>query len=321
MMMKLTQRHEKMPPPDAEVADFRTNPRQPLLAALMSLVLPGFGQLYNGQLNKSVLLFIAFALLSIPLPALLALYLPSTLMLPVLLLSFITALGLWLYGIVQAWRYAKSRADYVLKDWQQPALYTGVFLVAALLILPLMTQYIRGQLVESFRIPSASMEPSVLQGDFLFADKRYNCPNCKQHIQRGDVAIFVYPNNRTLYYIKRIIGLPGERIRIENRTVFVNGEALTQGEVQTAAGRYLLTERGANTSYQVQWSDTARAPAAEFVVPPGSVFVLGDNRSSSKDSREFGYVPMTDVVGKVRQVWFSGGEQGVRWSRLGQVID
>ncbi|MEZ5534242.1 MAG: signal peptidase I [Thiolinea sp.] len=298
-----------------------SSPRQPVIAALMSLILPGFGQLYNGQLNKGILLFIAFALISIPLPALLALYMPSVLMLPLLLLSVVAVLGLWLYGIVQAWRYAKTRPDYQLRDWQQPALYIGFFLLAALLVLPVMTHYIRGQLVESFRIPSTSMEPSVLKGDFLFADKRYNCPNCKQHIRRGDVAIFVYPNNRTRYYIKRIIGLPGDRIRISAQTVFVNDKALTQETLQTVTDQTLVTEQGDGTVYQVQWSGAGAGPEAAFVVPQGNVFVLGDNRDSSQDSREFGYVPMMDVVGKVRQVWLSLGEQGVRWSRMGKVID
>lgn len=301
--------------------------RKPMIAAFMSFILPGYGQLYNGDVNKGLLLFMLFAFCSIPLPAFAALYIPSVLMLPILLLSFVLALGIWLYGVLNAYKTAKIKQRIVLQAWQMPSMYIAIFVIAAIFILPSITTFIREQQLESFRIPSDSMMPSVMSGDYLFADKRYNCPQCKQQIQRGDIAIFVYPNNRTIYYIKRIIGLPGDRVRIENKSVYINDKRLNiepskdlplpPKSEDTALIRLEHTD---STSYTVQWDKQDKGYMPELVVPQGEVFVLGDNRSSTKDSRSFGTLPLRDVVGKARQIWFSWGEVGIRWERLGKVL-
>jgi len=249
--------------------------RQPWFAAFMSFILPGFGQLYNGEWSKAIWLFLAFALLVIPGIAVIALYLPASWMFPILLLGLLMFLGLWGYGVVDAFRTAQHLQDYMLKPWQRGSLYALVWLLCSALALPLLTDFVRTHLVESFSIPSASMQPAVMAGDVLFADKRYNRPN-RQAVQRGDIAIFVYPNDRTKHYIKRIVGLPGDVVPVEG---------------------------------------------SEITVPAGEVFVLGDNRAASKDSRDFGTVPLQDVVGKARQIWFSSGEGGIRWERLGKVVE
>lgn len=294
-------------------------PRKPLLAALMSLILPGLGQLYTGQANKGILLFIAFILCALALPAVTALYLPSPLILPLVVISQLLGLGLWLYGIVQAWRSAKQQADFKPANWQQPAAYIGGFLLGIIVVM-VAEKYVRNYLLESFTIPSRSMEPSILQGDLIFSDKRYNCPRCKYHAKRGDIAIFVYPDNRSLYYIKRIIGLPGDRVRIAQQTLYVNDKPLTQQQ-KTVGELNQVTEQIDTKQYQVQWQSDDTTDMAEMTVPSGAVFVLGDNRSASRDSREFGIVPLMDVVGKTRQIWFSRGEDGFRWERFGRVID
>lgn len=294
-----------------------TTQRKPLIAGFMSLILPGFGQLYNGQLNKGILLFIGFTLSVIPLPTL-TLWLPAVFTLPLLIISLLLTLSIWLYAIINAWKQARLQPGYVPKAWQQPATYIGAFLIA-MLILSITTDYVRSHLIEAFTIPSSSMLPTVLKGDLLFADKRYNCPGCKHHAQRGDIAIFVYPNNRSWYYIKRIIALPGDRVSIKDQTVFINGQALTQSTAQENDAN-LVTEKTETSSYQVRWSKNDALTMAEMTVPAGAVFVLGDNRSASNDSRKFGTVPMMDVVGKARQLWFSYGEDGVRWERLGEVV-
>lgn len=248
--------------------------RQPWFAAFMSFILPGFGQLYNGEWNKAIWLFLGFALLVIPGIAVIALYLPASWTFPTLLLSLLTLLGLWGYSVVDAFRTARRWQVYVVKPWQRGSMYVLVWLVCSGIALPLLTDFVRTHLVESFYVPSASMQPAVLAGDILFADKRYNRPGLTA-VQRGDIAIFVYPNDRTTYYIKRIVGLPGDVVKVEG---------------------------------------------GEVTVPAGEVFVMGDNRAASKDSRDFGTVPLQDVVGKARQVWFSRAEGTIRWERLGKVL-
>jgi signal peptidase I len=311
-------------------------PRQPMVAAVASLVLPGFGQFYNGDLNRAIWLFLSFALLCIPGVALIALYLPDRLMLPTLLLGLGVTLGVWAYAVRDAWRGARRNVDATAKAWQMSGVYALVFVLCDLLALPLLTQYVRQHQVEPFRIPSHSMEPSVRQGDMIWADKRYNCPGCQQGVHRGDIAIFAYPNDRSLRYIKRVIGLPGDHIQIKDRQVWVNGQAL-QRQAPTPEGT--VTEGTGEHHWQVQWVEPAgdatpatnlaslnrarTAPVTEqqLTVPDGQVFVLGDNRLLSTDSRNFGTVPMQDILGRARQVWFSSDSQGVRWERLGRVLE
>jgi signal peptidase I len=299
----------------------QVKPRKPIVAVLMSAVLPGFGQLYNGDVNRAIWLFLAFAFLNVPWLAIVALYLPRGWLVPMLVLTFVAAIWVWVYSMFAAWGRAKALPDYVPERWQSSGLYALVFIVSNVIALPALTIDIRANFVEPFRIPSASMEPAVMQGDFLFADKRYNCPGCKYRIEQGDIAIMAMPNDRTVLFIKRVIALPGDRVTITGRTVRVNGEALTVGSPEAGATQF--TERAANgREWTVQWrSATAGGAPIDITVPPGEVFVLGDNRSASLDSRQQGTVPLADVVGRARQVWFSYGDDGVRWGRLGQIVE
>lgn len=296
------------------------NPRKPVFALALSLILPGFGQLYNGEPNRAIWIFLAFTLLCAPFVAFIALYLPSWLMLPVLAAGLALTLGIWIYAMADAWKGAKARQDYVLKSWQVSSLYPLVFLLCGVLVLPMLTLYVRAHQVEPFRIPSHSMEPGVLRGDYIFADKRYNCPGCKGAVERGDIAIFVYPNNRTRYYIKRIIGLPGDRVELSGRELRVNGKSLTLSETREG-DRIRVTESSGAKSWQVQWSADAAGAGLDVTVPSGQVFFMGDNRNATQDSRLFGTVPLQDVVGRARQVWFSSGPEGVRWARMGKVLE
>jgi signal peptidase I len=284
------------------------SPRKPLRALAMSAVLPGFGQLYNGEVNKAIWLYLCFLLLTGPGVAVIALRLPPGLTMPVLVLGVLAALGLWIWGVADSWRGAKARADHIPAPWQLSGVYALVLLTGGFGGLHGTIEYIRAHEVESFDIAGTSMEPALLQHDLVFAGKRYNCRGCKA-VHRGDIAIFTYPNDRTLIYVKRIVGLPGDRIDIRGTEVLVNGKSLTVGEgLEGDAGRTWQIRRapGSNTALSV-------------TVPAGQVFVLGDNRGNSVDSRQFGPVPLDDVVGNVRQIWGSYGDGGVRWGRLGMV--
>ncbi|MBU1723059.1 MAG: signal peptidase I [Gammaproteobacteria bacterium] len=298
----------------------RIKRRKPLLALLMSFILPGYGQLYNGDLNKAVWLFLGFGLLTVPAIALIALYLPTNWTLPALLTSLLLLLVLWLYGMVNAFRSARRKQDHVLQGWQTGGMYVLVLILCSVVALPLLTDYVRQNLVESFRVPSGSMEPTVMTGDMLFADKRYNRPGFKQAVQRGDIAIFVYPNDRTSYFIKRIVGLPGDKLQIKGNEVIINGKSTRMLETAVEGG-VSVTETDGKHNWQVFWAKTnLKLPEPTLTVPPGHVFVMGDNRSASNDSRFFGTVPLQDVVGKARQVWLSVKGNEVLWERVGQVL-
>lgn len=256
--------------PDPFASSSRPAPRW--LPALMSLALPGLGQLRNGEIDRAIRCFLGFALLSVPGPVLVALWLPPAWTVPAVALGLLGALGLWVWSVVQAWRAAPRSVP----PWRGWAGYVLLLLLADAVALPLLIQAVRTDQVASFRIPSASMAPALQPGDILFADMRYNRPGPgTRAVQRGDIVIFVYPNDRTLYYVKRVVALPGESVE--------------------------------------------RLDGAAVTVPPGHVWLVGDNRAASKDSRDFGAVPLTDVVGRVRQIWWSSGDGRVRWERLGLV--
>jgi signal peptidase I len=296
------------------------HPRNPWIAALFSLALPGLGQFYNGDLNKALWLFLGFVSIgTFPGVTIAALYVPAALMLPLLLIDIGLTLGLWGVAIVDAWRGAAQRQVYTRREWQVSGLYVLLFLTGSALILMLAAD-VRQRMVQTFNIPTAAMQPGILRGDWLFADKRYNCPGCKTRVAIGDIGIFVFPNDRTQYYIKRVIGLPGDRVSITSHNVIVNGLSLSRSEA--VEGDFLVvTEQSGQHSWRVQWKNTGASRNFDVTVPPGQIFLLGDNRDLSTDSRQFGSVPLSDLVGNARQIWYSSGEAGIRWDRLGKVLE
>ncbi len=305
--------------------------RTPLLALIASLVMPGLGQLYNGQPTKGLLLFLALAAAT-PVSAWLALHGSKHIMWLIILFFLLLSLALYIYSIVDAFRTAKRLGDtYNTKAFNQSYIYIIVFIIGYFFIFGGLLHYTRKHLIESFYIPSQSMLPTLLQGDILFADKRVNCLGCKNQVKHGDLAIFVYPNNRTQLYIKRIIGLPGDQIAIKGTEIRVNSIPLRTVEVtqfgHEEQNKLLQThdawrEKTDQAVYTVMWQKNAKPEDDSFTVPNGKVFVMGDNRNASRDSRRFGMVPLADVVGLAKQVWFSRSKQsGIRWWRIGVVVD
>jgi len=163
------------------------------------------------------------------------------------------------------------------------------------------------------------MSPNIQKGDFIFVDREVNAPGSKRQLKRGDTAVFINPNDRTTIFIKRIIGLPGDQIEIDGTDVRVNGKLLKSGESTVVTEKLLFHENSeTGQSYDIYWKEIKDHGSISVKVPAGQVFVLGDNRDESYDSRAFGPLPLIDIIGVAKQSLFSTGSDGLR---LGKWID
>lgn len=201
---------------------------------------------------------------------------------------------------------------------------------------------LRSFIVEPFRIPSGSMLPSLVVGDFILVNKftygiRLPIVNVKifnvNEPKRGDVMVFRYPYDPSVDYIKRVIGLPGDHIVYKDKHLYINGKEVTYDKESvypfTEVGQRIVEARRVREnlpghSHDLLWDPSKSQRPMEFDVPAGEYFVMGDNRDYSNDSRYWGYVPDKNIVGKAFLIWFSldlahGG--GVNWSRIGSLID
>lgn len=176
---------------------------------------------------------------------------------------------------------------------------------------------LRSFLFEPFKIPSGSMIPTLEVGDFILVNKYaygLRLPVIGTEIvpvgqpERGDIMVFRFPDKPTTNYIKRVVGLPGDKIRIENNRVYVNGEEIKREFVaQMPAERPIITVYDETLGDHVHkiYQDSRLKVADEqtWNVPEGNYFVMGDNRDHSSDSRVWGFVPENKIVGKAFAVW------------------
>lgn len=203
-----------------------------------------------------------------------------------------------------------------------------VFLVVLLL---------RSFLIEPFRIPSGSLEPTLLVGDFVAVNKfayGLRLPVVEKKIipianpKTGDIAVFRWPPEPSFDYIKRVIGVPGDKIGYHNKILTINGKEAKQTFVE-----YTMDESSGRpvAKYQENLNGVihdifvrADIPAYDFdiVVPQGNYFMMGDNRDDSADSRFWGFVPDSYLRGKAFLVWMSwnGNTDNLRWSKIGRLI-
>lgn len=250
--------------------------------------------------------------------------------------SFFLVLATFLTGVV--W------GGYLLMQRLQPAgpavsekepilvEYARSFFPIVLIVLLL-----RSFLVEPFRIPSGSMMPTLLIGDFILVNKftyGIRLPVIHTKIidigepKRGDIVVFRFPKDPRVDYIKRIVGLPGDRIGYLNKQVYVNGQPVKQtalGVYEGAGqgGELLLSEELGTVTHDilVRKGDPS-VKEGEFIVPEGQYFVMGDNRDNSNDSRFWGAVPEGNLVGRAFFIWMSWDSEkpGIAFNRLGTVL-
>jgi signal peptidase I len=226
----------------------------------------------------------------------------------------------------------------------------------ALLTAILIALVIRAFVIEAFKIPSGSMLPTLSIGDHIFVNKfiyGLRIPFTKYRIldvsepERGDVVVFIYPTEERKDFIKRIVGVPGDHVRLQGNEVWVNGHRLPERPLTVtefpADKRRLVVRNGSMKSipfvrgwrdyafyeedldgveHLVQYEKHLEREKFEAVVPRGEYFMVGDNRDNSSDSREWGFVPRDNIKGKAMFVWLPVDKDhgGVRWHEFGRWI-
>jgi signal peptidase I len=197
--------------------------------------------------------------------------------------------------------------------------YLESFLIAVILAL-----FVRTWVFQAFKIPSGSMEPNLLIGDHLIVNKMEFAPTATaleralmphRAIRRGDVIVFKYPEDPERDFIKRVVGLPGDRVELRGKRVWINGEAMADPHA------HYIEPPGSGRPVR---PGDVRETYGPVTVPEGQYFMLGDNRDNSQDSRYWGFLPASYVKGRALFIYFSVQEGasvanlagGVRWSRL-----
>lgn len=211
--------------------------------------------------------------------------------------------------------------------------YARSFFPLLLLVLVL-----RSFVFEPFRIPSGSMKPTLLVGDFILVNKfayGVRLPVVHKKIldtgqpERGDVSVFRYPKQPALDYIKRIVGVPGDILQYRDKKLTVNGVLASHeslGQYDDPDGSTSISieivEDLMGVEHRMLNSSSPRRGDFEIEVPEGMYFAMGDNRDNSNDSRFWGFVPEDHLVGKAFMVWmhFNWDNGGVSWSRIGEGI-
>jgi len=198
--------------------------------------------------------------------------------------------------------------------------------VEAIVFALILALIIKAFVIQAYKVDSGSMNPTLIEGDRMLINKfiygtRVPFSDTKlfpiRAPKRGDIVVFEYPNDRRVHYIKRLIGLPGDKLKIEDKILYINGEKFEVENAQFKDTMILPSVAGPRDNFD------------SITIPPNSFFMMGDNRDNSSDSRYWGYVDKSELVGNAVIIYWSwdistGGIfqriKNVRWGRLGSLL-
>ena len=297
------------------------------LAILLSLIMPGLGQVYCGRLKRGLVLNFLNIL---PLPIIIGLFsMSNSQSLMQIVIALILAGGMvQLTAIIDSVFLAKRAGGYQLKDCNSPVVYallvlivTGGSIGSAL--------YIRGQGLEAFRVPTASCYPTIVPNDRILVNKHaYN----RNNPGRGDLVVHICPFNRHWNYIKRIVAVAGDTVEIKDGQLYVNSQKLVRRKLpestleniritvedQPLEGE-VFEEANGNVEYNIflaeSHHDKTTGDFEKITVPEHHCFVLGDNRNLSRDSRDFGPIPLATIKGRADYIYWPAMD----WSQFGKI--
>ncbi len=291
-------------------------PRNPWLASVLNIVVPGVGQIYNGQLKLGLFIILISSFL-IPVfltnPGIVA----HLNVMASVIIAGVLGVGIRIGAVIHSFIKARRLSNYQLQKYNNGWVY--LLLCIAISVFSLVSQSLPTG-IKSYHIPSAAMLPALEINDYIYVLKKTPCLSCPDPVRRGDIWVFEYPDDRTITFVKRIIGLPGDTVWIEGSKVVVNGVELNRGtceddiitplkddDLPGGKQEYKCFYEGSDEKeYEVLYKDSAsHVGYGPETIPDGSVFVLGDNRDNSNDSRFWGVVPMSNLIGRFEFIYYS----------------
>jgi len=300
--------------------------RRPLVAVVLSLIMAGLGQIYCGRIIRGLV----FAFLCTVLPVIVGLSIFSaTIKISLLLITGLAFSVVGLVAIIDSWYLARhTKPDYELKEYNRWFVYLLLWLIS---VGGSTTYglYFRDNYIEAFRIPTASNYPTMAIGDRFLANKlAYRDKDPK----RGDLVVFVSPQNRRVNFVKRVVALAGDTVEIKDNDLYINGQKLVRVKLNDSilseikvepSGRILkgnvYEETNNGAKYKIFLLESGTGPNsanfAKVTVPEHHCFVLGDNRNLSQDSMHFGPVPLATIKGRADYLYWPAKN----WARFGRL--
>lgn len=256
--------------------------RKPIVAAILSSLAPGLGQLYNGQIIKGIIFLLSLILLPIIMFRIGLHYSYYGLAIILLISMFFL-----LFIIGEAFFTAIKKKEFIPKSYNKWYIYLLIILlINSIVLVP--TNFLTNKVLgfSAYKMPTGSMEPTLRIGDYLVADLKYFKKN---KLQRGDLVILQSPEDPAKIFIKRIIALEGEKIEIKSKQVYIDDIPFPEG-------------------YKVHLDNKIYPGRDNFgpvIVPSDHCFVLGDNRDKSMDSRRWDSLPLRNIKGKPLYIYWA----------------
>lgn len=291
--------------------------RRPVVAALLTLLVPGFGHLYVGRAARGAACFVAFLGAGSAMLALMLFAPPAP---TSIIISVAVFVAFWIFIVSDVVQLARGkRGAFVPKIYNRWYAYVGVLIVFMFVIQPAVLAFVKTQWVEAFRLPGNSMAPTFQSGDYLLVRKAIP-PGV-----RGRIVVFRPPFDETRFYIQRAVAVAGDTIHMIDKALIRNGKRLKEPYVQhvdqgnDVYAPAMYWQGAALVSGDSSKYRPTRDNWGPLVVPANHVFVLGDNRDDSEDSRYWGFVPVELLAGYPKRIYFAY-QSKVRWDRVGQDV-
>lgn len=280
----------------------------------LSLLVPGMGQMYCGKLVRGFVFIFVWGLSVWLIPWLVTTFLPmSSLLFGLVLLP--TMVVIPVAAMVDAYRLVRrTRKDYVLKEYNHTLAYVLIILIATSSVVGY-SLHIRDRFMEPFIIPALSMCPTIALNDRILSNKI-----CYQEEdpKRGDIVVFRPVVNRKIRYIKRIVAVAGDTVEMRDNELYVNGNKLSREKITDIETGTIYYENNGRCKYKIQLTKSKDKPISDFeslTIPKHHCYVLGDNRNSSFDSRNFGCVPLATIIARADYLYCPAKN----WSRFGRI--